>query len=62
MYDHNTMMPDTLLGEVELKITPNDKTFLETHRLKIKDGTGAVIDGDGSLSVRVSCSNNLRFM
>lgn len=56
------MMPDTLLGEVELKITPNDKTFLETHRLKIKDGTGAVIDGDGSLSVRVSCSNNLRFM
>ena len=56
------MMIDSLLGEVELKITPNDRTFLETHRLKIKDGTGTLIEGDGTVSIRVSCSNNLRFM
>ncbi|XP_065055645.1 calpain-5-like isoform X2 [Rhopilema esculentum] len=60
--DHNTMMPDSLIGEVELKITANDKTFLETHRVKIKDSAGAMVDGDGTVSIRVSCSNNLRFM
>ena len=56
------MMPDSLIGEVELKITANDKTFLETHRVKIKDSAGAMVDGDGTVSLRVSCSNNLRFM
>ena len=56
------MMIDSLLGEVELKIAPNDRTLLETHRLKIKDGTGTFIDGDGSVSIRIACSNNLRFM
>eukprot|EP00794_Sanderia_malayensis_P011154 gene11154-12326_t len=62
VYDHNTLMPDTYLGEVELKISPSDKTFRETHRLKIKNDAGAIVDTDGSVTIRISCSNNLRFM
>lgn len=62
VYDHNTLMPDTFLGEVELKILPNDKTFLETHRLKIKNDAGAIVDTEGSISARISCSGNLLFM
>jgi len=63
VYDHNSLVPDTFLGEINQKIDVNNRHVIETHQLmekKSKDASG--LKADGTISYKVAASTNLSFM
>ncbi|XP_065645117.1 calpain-5 isoform X2 [Hydra vulgaris] len=63
VWDANTLVPDTFLGEINNAIEVNNKTVLETHSLMERKGRdGAVSKAEGTISFKITTSNNLTFL
>lgn len=60
VWDHNTLVPDTFLGEIERPLEVNNKMFMYTEPLMSKKGRdGRVLKVDGTITFKMTVSNDL---
>ncbi|XP_057301622.1 calpain-5-like [Hydractinia symbiolongicarpus] len=63
VWDQNTLVPDTFLGEITHPIDCNNRILLQTHSLvEKKSRDGQTMQTDGTISFKVAASSNLEFM
>ena len=63
VWDHNALLPDTFLGEIERPIEVNNKTLMYTDPLMERKGRdGQILKADGTITFKMVVSHELMFM
>ena len=62
VWDKNTLVPDTFLGEINQPINVNNKHVIETHQLMEKESKEGAQKAEGTISYKIAASSNLQFM